>query len=200
MNRPTHGEGQRRERERGAALVEAAIITPVFFLLVFFVFEMGLLFRDALTTDNASREGARAASTRGNAADADYFILRTVEHGLEAVGLQRLEYVVVFNATGPGDSVPGACRSASQPGLCNHYTAADFFAELDNAGGFDTGNFRCGTLDSNWCPTTRDTTLSGGTDFVGVHVETRHDFVTNLIPGGNQLGETTILSLEPEED
>ncbi len=186
--------------ERGAALLEAAIVTPVFLLVIFSIFEMGLLFRDSLTTDNASREGARAASTRGDRDDADYYVLRTIEHGLEAMGLERLQYVVVFKATAPDSVVPGACRTASQANLCNRYTAADFFAELDTAGGADTGNFRCGTRDSAWCPTTRETSLSAGTDFIGIHVETRHDFITGFFSGGNDLGETTILRLEPDED
>lgn len=190
----------RRRSERGAALIEAALVTPAFLLIVFFIMEMGLLFRDSLTTDNASREGARAASTRGNEADADYYVLRTVEHGLEAMGLQRLQYVVVFKATGPNDSVPASCTVASQSGLCNRYTATDFFAELDDSGGNDTGNFRCGSRDSSWCPTTRETSLSAGTDYVGIHVQTRHDFITGLFSGGNDLGETTILRLEPDED
>lgn len=161
---------------------------------------MGLLFRDSLTTDNASREGARAASTRGNQADADYFVLRTVEHGLEAMGLQRLQYVVVFKATGPDDTLPAACAVASQTDLCNRYTATEFFAELDDTAGNDTGNFRCGTLDANWCPTTRETSLAAGTDYIGIHVETRHDYVSGLFSGGTDLGETTILRLEPDED
>ncbi len=192
-------DGTRRS-ERGAALLEAAIVTPVFLLVVFSIFEMGLLFRDSLTTDNASREGARAASTRGDRDDADYYVLRTIQHGLEAMGLERLQYVVVFKATGPDSTVPGACRTASQADLCNRYTAADFFAELDTAAGVDTGNFRCGTLDSAWCPTTRETSLSAGTDFIGIHVETRHDYVTGFFTDGNDLGETTILRLEPDED
>lgn len=192
---------QRRENsERGAALIEAALVTPVFLLVLFSIMEMGLLFRDSLTTDNASREGARAASTRGSQADADYFVLRTVEHGLEAMGLERLQYVVVFRATSPNDTLPAGCEAASQSGLCNHYTAADFFAELDDGAGNDTGNFRCGALDSSWCPTDRVTSLSAGTDFIGIHVETRHDFITGFFADGNDLGETTILRLEPNED
>ena len=175
-------------------------MTPIFLLVIFTIFEMGLLFRDSLTTDNASREGARAASTRGNAADADYFIIRTVEHGLEAMGLQRLQYVVVFKATGPDSVMPPGCAVSSQAGICNRYTAADFFAELDDSFGNDTGNFRCGTLDSSWCPTTRETSLSAGTDFIGIHVATRHNYISGLFSGGTDLGETTILRLEPEEE
>ncbi len=180
--------------------MEAALVIPVFVLVVFFILELGLLFRDSLTTDNASREGARAASTRGNEADADYFVLRTVEHGMQAMGLQRLDYVVVFKATGPADTVPGNCRTSSQAGLCNRYTAADFFAEIDDSGGNDTGNFRCGSLDAAWCPTTRETSLSAGTDYIGIHVQTQHEFITGLFTNGQSLGETTILRIEPDED
>lgn len=191
---------QRTKSERGAALVEAAIVTPVFFLLIFGLFEMGFLLRHSLTVDNASREGARAVSAAGDSPDTDYIMLRTVEHGLQNVGLQKLDYVTVFRASGPESDIPAACRIDSQAGLCNRYTAADFFVELDNASGSDAGNFRCGSLDSSWCASTRDTSLTGGTDFVGVHVETTYDYITNIIPGGTQVGETTILSLEPEEE
>lgn len=175
-------------------------MTPVFVLVVFFILELGLLFRDSLTTDNASREGARAASTQGNDAEADYIVLRTIEHGMAAMGLQHLEYVVVFEATGPNDTVPASCTSASQAGLCNRFTAADFFAELDDDLGNDLGNFRCGSLDSSWCPTTRETSLAAGTDYIGIHVQTEHEYITGLFGGGYSLGETTILRIEPDED
>lgn len=200
--------GRREQRdERGASLVEAALIAPLFLLIIFFILEMGLVFRNSLTTDNASREGARAASAKGNDADADYFVLRTVEHGLEAMGLPQLEYVVVFEATGPNDSVPDTCKTGSVPDLCNWYTATDFFAELDDAAGNDTGEFRCGTRDASWCPTDRQTSLSHveggvkvGTDYIGVHVATEHEYVTGLFGSGMTLGETTILKIEPDED
>ena len=189
----------KRKSERGASLVEAALVAPLFLLILFFILEMGLVFRNSLTTDNASREGARAASAKGNSADTDFFVLRTVEHGVEAMGLMNLDYVVVFKATGPNDPVPGGCTTGSVPGVCNHYTVTDFFADLDDAAGNDTGNFRCGTRDSSWCPTTRETSLSAGTDFVGVHVATRHEYVTGIFGSDFALGETTILKIEPDE-
>ncbi len=189
-----------RRNERGASLVEAALIAPLFLLIIFFILEMGLVFRNSLTTDNASREGARAASAKGNESDADYFVLRTVQHGLEAMGLEEVEYVVVFEASGPNSSLPDACKTGSVSNLCNHYTVSDFFAELDDAAGNDTGNFRCGTRDSSWCPTTRETSLSAGTDYIGVHVATKHEYVTGMFGSGMTLGETTILKVEPDED
>ena len=50
---------QDRERGRGQALVEFAIILPVFFLLVAGMFDFGLGIYSDLTLINAAREGAR---------------------------------------------------------------------------------------------------------------------------------------------
>ncbi len=184
--------------ERGAVLVEIALVTPAFLLLIFGIFELGFLFRDSLTTENASREAARSASTKGRAPEADFFIIRSAENGLAAMDLQSLEYLVVFKATGPGDEVPDSCRTASQSGLCNRYTAADFFASLDDLNGNDTGNFRCGSLDSSWCATDRETQASTGLDYIGVHVETNHGFLTGAFGSTTSLGATTVLQIEPD--
>ena len=186
-------------RDRGAVLVEITLIAPLFIGMVLFIFEMGLLFRDSLTTDNASRQAARAASAQGRNPSADFYILRSAEHGLAAMGLESLEYVVVFKASGPGDTVPSQCRTASQQNLCNRYEPADFFASLEDSSGNDTGNFRCGSLDFRWCPSSREARASVGPDYVGVHVETRHRYLTNFFSGPTTLGSTTILRIEPDQ-
>ena len=49
----------RRDRGRGQALVEFAIILPVFFLVVAGMFDLGLGVYSDLTLVNAAREGAR---------------------------------------------------------------------------------------------------------------------------------------------
>jgi hypothetical protein len=190
-----------RQGERGSALVEAAFITPLFFALIFGILEFGLLFRNSLTTNNAAQQGARAASVGGRSPDADYLILRSLEHGLAAMGLETLDHVVVFEATGPDTQVPAACLTASQTAVCNRYTAADFFKEIDDPStGADTGNFRCGasSVDRFWCPSDRDSSLASA-DYVGVHVQTRHHFITGLFGDGRTLSETTIIRLEPDE-
>ena len=50
---------RKRERGRGQALVEFAIILPVFFLVVAGMFDFGLGIYSDLTLVNAAREGAR---------------------------------------------------------------------------------------------------------------------------------------------
>ena len=48
--------------QRGAAMVEAAIVTPLLLLLVFGIIEFGFLYKDALTVGIGSRAGARVGS------------------------------------------------------------------------------------------------------------------------------------------
>ncbi len=197
INRRRSGRDGGR-RQRGATLVEASIVSMLFLMVIFFIFEMGLLFRASLTTSNASREAARAASTKGRDADADYYTIRITEHGLQAIGLRSLDMLVIFKASGPDDTVPGACLSGSQTGLCNRYTAADFFAEIEDAAGNPTGNFGCGTLDAAWCPTSREAQASVGPDYVGIYVQTSHSYLTGLFGTQTDLDATTILRIEPD--
>lgn len=189
-------------------MIEAAIVTPAFFALLFGILEFGLLFRSLLATNNGAAEAARAAAVGGARPEADFFILRSVQHGLGAIGLDQVEYVVVFRADGPEATMPAACANgsiAAPPGdstapACNRYLRADFFKDLDDpVTGLDTGNFRCGptSVDRYWCPTSRDDALAGGTEYVGIAVKTRHEFITGILPGGKDLARTAITRLEP---
>ncbi len=48
-----------RDRERGQAVVETALVIPVIFAMILGVFSLGHLFSTQLIVTNASREGAR---------------------------------------------------------------------------------------------------------------------------------------------
>ena len=52
----------RRRSQQGAVAVEAAIITPLFILLVFGIIEFGMVFKDFLAVTSSVRAGARMAS------------------------------------------------------------------------------------------------------------------------------------------
>ena len=55
----------KRNRERGAALVEAAIATPILLLLTVGIFEIGRAYETWQVLTNAAREGARLSITPG---------------------------------------------------------------------------------------------------------------------------------------
>lgn len=61
----------RTRRERGASVVEFAIVAPVFFFLLFAMIELCLLFWVNITMQHAVREGARYAITGQNNLDPD---------------------------------------------------------------------------------------------------------------------------------
>jgi Flp pilus assembly protein TadG len=52
-----------RRRQRGQSLAEFAIVAPIFFLLLFFVIELGLIFGTQNGLVNGAREAARRAAT-----------------------------------------------------------------------------------------------------------------------------------------
>ena len=54
-------KAKQKSRYRGAAIVEAAVVFPLIFLLTFGVIEYGWLFLKAQQITNASRQGARIA-------------------------------------------------------------------------------------------------------------------------------------------
>jgi len=196
---------ERRRSERGAAVVEAAIITPLFLLLLFGIFEFGLAFKSSITISNAAQQGAREAGIQGALPESDYLILRSVQHGLGGMDLRNLDYVVVFRADGPNGTMPAECATSSQTltasgsVACNRYTAADFYAEIDDPStGSNTGNFRCGpgSVDRYWCPADRQDQI-GNTDYVGVVVKAKHKYLTGMIGSDIDLESSTIARLEP---
>ncbi len=196
-------------KERGAAMIETAFVAPVFLLLIFGIFEFGFLLRNSLTLANATGDAARAASVHGDAANADFQIIRALEHSLEPVGLDALDFVVVYRANGPDDSVPPSCLTAPQgpagTTLCNRYTAADFFLPyLDPVTSLETDNWRCVSttlsVDRYWCPTDRESAVSAPPDYIGVYVQLNHDYLTGFIGDSRTLRSDRIVRIEPERD
>jgi Flp pilus assembly protein TadG len=177
--------------ERGSALVEAAFITPVVFLVIFAILEFGWAFHDKLTVGNMSQSGARAASTQGNDTLADYQFVQAVDKAASALPRAQIQYVVIYKAASPTDHVPSTCSGGtSQSGVCNVYVPANFSAP--------STQFGCGAtaLDRFWCPTTRkvaSTAATGGPpDYVGVYVKVQHDTVTRLFGTGWTFTEDTV--------
>jgi len=103
----------RRGGDEGAALVEAAIVLPVFFMLVFGIMEVGGAIKSYSAANNAVRAGGRMASVAGSTPMADRMILERVAQEAAGLGKGEIQYVIVWNADGPGDAPPSACTSAA---------------------------------------------------------------------------------------
>ena len=121
-------------------MTEAAIISPVFFALLFGVIEMGILFRDHLTITNATRDGARTAAASGGDIDADWRILQTINQSAAAADRGDIQRIVIFKATSTSDKPTAACKTGpGVDGVCNVYTVADFARPVSD---FTCGSWR----------------------------------------------------------
>jgi hypothetical protein len=148
--------------DRGAALVEFALVTPIFFVLVLGIFEFGLVYRDKITISDAVNDAARAGAIAGNDlgaldddpppggdgpvpkiqdATADFVIMKRLRQGLAALPVTSIERIVIFHARDPasGSAEPQlaeACMTGngtSGSGAPHHLGACNVYADVEAA-------------------------------------------------------------------
>ena len=182
-------------RELGAALIEAAYVLPVFFLLVFGIMEIGLYMNDDLAVGHTVRSGSRMASASGNDTMADYGVVQAARRESTALDEGSIEAIVVYKANGVGEDPSAACQVASVSGRCNHYTPTDFARPQS-----EWGCVNSASPDRFWCPNTRKVTRgAGGTEFVGVWIKYEHQWVTKIFADTSIITDASVIRLEPRK-
>lgn len=190
-------------RQRGAALVEFVLIAPLLVLIVAAIFEFGLAFRDSMTLSNALRSGARVGSNAGRERQADYTILKSIEAAMTEFPTARVERIIVYKAATTNSAVPAACLAVSGSGgvntstvSCNVYQSSDMARPLSDFGG--TTSCSATSPDRYWCPTARQNQQALGADYLGVWMQIRYEYVTNVFPGsGITITDRAVMRLEP---
>lgn len=189
--------GRLRERareEKGIAVLEAAFVTPIFFMLVLGIMELGLCLNDYLAVSNAVRGGARVASASGNDVYADYGILKAIEKEASALDDRNIQLIVVYKPATFGEAPTATCQAGTGvAGVCNVYRATDFARPKSDFGCLGTQD-----LDRFWCPSSRKITLSGtGSDYVGVWFKAQHPWLTKMFGSTKTLTDSSVIRLEP---
>jgi hypothetical protein len=190
------GDAGRACQDRGATAVEAALLTPVFLLLVFGLIEGAwILFGDHVIRGSAS-SGVRTVSALANDADADFYGLDAAKDGIDAIGRQNLVRVVIYRANGWGDPPTAACRGgAATAGVCNVYDGTDLARPVSDFGCSGT------SPDQFWCPVIRRTAVTGPQsppDFIGVWVQARHRSFSTVVFGSERfVTAQAVLRVEP---
>ena len=98
-------------RQRGAALVEFALIAPILMLLVAASFDLGQAWKTGLVASSATRAGARIGSNAGDSPLADYYLLTGMKSSLSADNLAKVRRVIVYESTTTNGAVPAGCLS-----------------------------------------------------------------------------------------
>lgn len=184
----------RSRDNRGVAIIEAAFVTPVFFILVLGIIEIGLAMNDYLALANSVRAGSRTASALGTEVSADYDTMRVVLREASAIDRANIDSIVIYKASGFGEPPTPTCQGGlSEGGTCNVYGPKEFAMDEDE--------FGCDPItspDRHWCPIDRKTSLvDGGTDFVGVWMKMRHPWVTKMFGNVKTLTDSSVIRLEP---
>lgn len=176
--------------ERGAAVVEAAIVSLVFFFLVFSIIEAAFFARAYLAARDAASTGARNGAIGADNPAADYYILQAINKSLSATSRGDVEAISIYNPQGAGKSLPSGCDTQGVSGVCNFYTAADLNRSLHDFQ--DPAAF---SADQNWPASTRSTSIETGLGHVGVYIKLRVGGLTGPLP--TVVSSKSVAEIEP---
>ena len=152
--------------DRGATMVEFAIIAIALFSMIFGIIEGAFAVRARNTINNAVDDAARRGAVAGTNNNADYLVLQQL-FGRGARDAATVEYVVVYKADNGSAEVPADCKAGVPVDkVCNVFYPGTF--DTDESGfGCPSGN---GT---SWCPNTR--TSEDELSFLGVYVKAKYE-------------------------
>ena len=142
----------RGEFERGAMVVETALIAPFLFFLIFMIIETGPLFMLWSSNKHSSQEGARMATVAGQTSTADFNILKAMAGPLVPVG-NRLDYVIVFRAKDLYAKVPQECVAAADAAIAANLPADEpvgYFKRADSGLTMTTGSDQTALAGFDW--------------------------------------------------
>ena len=180
-------------RDRGAVMVEMAIVVPIFLLLVFGMLEFGLAFKNKLTMAHAANQATRRATVLGNDATADIEILQAFEEGLVgAASVDWIVYVDIFRGNDDGSKDVWDRYTYDADGVPCDWDPCPDPAIVDPV--------VYGSPD-NYPPCARDISLdpSDGVDTIGVEVEYTHTWVTGVLGFSQETWhETAMGRMEPD--
>ena len=174
------------DKNRGATMVEAALIFPLMILMTVTLLELGLAFKDFLTVSFTARDAARVGALAGNDPEADCDIIQSIVAGFGASNLQGVDIHIFKANESTGDPVVGkvntwTLKPSGDPTTC---LALDW------------------TINEQWPSTTRQVNVGPTTklDILGVTLDTTHTWVTGLPPwrGTIDVSRTALQRVEPE--
>lgn len=169
-------------RERGATLVEAAVVFPLLFLVLFALVEFGWAFKDSLSIGHGAREAARAGATFGNDPYANFLVLQEIEEVVDPVGIADGLRVRVYNpVSGAGDNYV----------FQNGYAFGCDWVPCPDP---DAGAFY---VVPSWNPANRDVSAPF-TDRIGVRVTFIHQWITRLFANTSDFTKDVDFQIEPQ--
>jgi Flp pilus assembly protein TadG len=177
--------------ERGAAAVEAAIVTPVVMALLFGIVELGFVFKDYLAVAGAVRSGVRIASANPRTSTFAQVAANTVAQTGGAMNFNDVQQLWVYQVvkTPLTSNKPIGFTDFSNCTVCVKFhwdTGTNAFVP------FPTPNWPSSS--QNACSASGP---GGPPDRIGVYLQLKHYAFTGLIFSSVNISDASILTLEP---
>jgi hypothetical protein len=200
-----------RKKDRGAALVELAIVIPLLVGLMVGMFEFGSAWRESALLTRLTSQTARTISSLGTNPNADRQGLTGIVATIRSANRLTFEpgstdRVIVYKAndlTGP----PAECltTTSSKLGTCNIYAPnsidpVKIFGAIDNYDGeMLYTRSECTTVYDGWCGSDRGWFTSNPnipTPYVGVYIQATYAPLTGAF-GERKFTSNAIYQMEP---
>ena len=167
--------------------MEMAILFPLLILLILGVFELGGAFKDYLTVSNATKDGTRILSARGNDMMADCWALEAAVDSIDnGARIGDIVNIQIYKADTNGDQDPTNTNTYT-------YVAGD---------PTDCTNWSVSPNPAAYPPSDRNVLVgSQPLDTVGMRIVYDHNWYSGVPPffnGDITIDEQTITRLEPD--
>ncbi len=160
-------------RGRGQALVEFALIFPIFVMLLMGIIEFAFMFNAQLSLNYATRDAALVAAEAGSNANADCLILRQVDANLTApTNKAAVIAVVIFSATETGNQLSPAAQQVYSRG--GSTTCGAITVPYTRTTDTYPYSVRCSDLDRTGCSAGTTSPGNTGVDIIGVRIDYRY--------------------------
>jgi Flp pilus assembly protein TadG len=198
------GRPYRPSSPRGQALVEFALVVPLFLVLTLAIVEFAFVFNAVLATNFASRAATLIAAEGGNGVGTDCVILQNVEQEVGApANRERIVSVQVYRSDTNGLQIGSAVTTYARGGsrTCTFADGSTVTVPYARVGsdGYPEAD-RCNVLLG--CPAGPSGTHPG-LDTIGVRIQYSHQWKTplhNFLPGsgsGYVFERSNAMRMEP---
>ena len=170
----------RKRRARGQAMVEFALVAPVFFTLIFGFIEFALIEASIGSYNFAAKDSARLGSLIGPTDPlADQKMVSLIQSRVNGVVFAKVVKIEIYKSDAAGDYLQGGSVPPEDV--------------------YDANGNAVGT--AAWPPTLRNDTLIDA-DYLGVRITFKYNYMTSYLGGGNtslQLTANSVQRIEPQD-
>jgi Flp pilus assembly protein TadG len=179
------GRFDRRSRERGAALVETAILIPVVLIITFGLIEFSSAYQSSSVASASARTAARTASAEALLTTYATDSALAAATALKTIPANEPVEMWIYRANSAGYPESGGFTSCT--------TNCIKYAWIPATRKFDTANPSGG----GWPSTSQNACNTNNWDSVGVYVKLNHKYLTRLFGASITLTDHAVFRLEP---